>query len=176
MGLAAELLSLLSSPPKASPSFPLSALDSSSALLALILSRTVYLLTSRPTAVNLLEALTRIEGEGNKAVQEGCSALELAKRVVHVAVGVWSEDRERNHRIGDNGAAWILERLEREGSIQKGEKISVLTVSAGILPKTKLHVLIVCSGRDRSVTPARLRPRCVSNFVQSFPSPSAMRL
>lgn len=46
-----------------------------------------------------------------------------------MSIKVWSEDRERNVRIGDHGAKWILEKLEREGSIAKGEKISVLTVS-----------------------------------------------
>lgn len=109
-------------------SFPLSALASPAALLAQLLSRTAYLLTSRPTAVNLLEALTRIEAEARKAVDEGTAAEQVARRVIDVAVGVWSEDKARNKRIGDNGAAWILEKLEREGTIKAGDKISVLTV------------------------------------------------
>lgn len=95
-----------------------------------MLAQSAYLLTSRPTAVNLLEALTRIEAEGNLAVQAGATGEEFAKRIVKVAVGVWEEDLERCKRIGDKGAEWILEKLEREGSIQKGEKISVLTVSS----------------------------------------------
>lgn len=78
--------------------------------------------------MNLLEALTRIENEANDAVKQGATAEEVAARVVDVAIGVWSEDKERNKRIGDNGAAWILEKLEREGTIAKGDKIAVLTV------------------------------------------------
>lgn len=128
LGIAAELLALLSG--SSSPSFPLDSLATPNELLELILSRTAYLLTSRPTAVNLLEALTRIEAEGKLAVKEGSSGEQLARRVVDVAVKVWSEDKERNQRIGDNGANWILAKLEREGSIKKGEKISVLTVSS----------------------------------------------
>ena len=109
-------------------SFSLATLSTSSALLDQLLSRTAYLLTSRPTAVNLLEALTRIETAARTAVKEGASAEQVARRVIDVAVGVWSEDKERNKRIGDNGAAWILEKLEREGAIKQGEKICVLTV------------------------------------------------
>lgn len=127
LGIAAELLSILSGTP--SPSFPLSSLSSPSTLLSLLLSRTAYLLTSRPTAVNLLEALTRIEKEANESLAEGNDGETLAKRVIKVGVEVWEEDLERCRTIGNNGAKWILEKLEREGSIVAGEKISVLTVS-----------------------------------------------
>lgn len=127
LGIAAELLSILSGTP--SPSFPLSSLSSPSTLLSLLLSRTAYLLTSRPTAVNLLEALTRIEKEANESLAEGNDGETLAKRVINVGVEVWEEDLERCRTIGNNGAKWILEKLEREGSIVAGEKISVLTVS-----------------------------------------------
>lgn len=128
LGIAAELLALLNNRP--SPSFPSSTLSSApSALLDLLLSRTAYLLTSRPTAVNLREALTRIEAAAREeAARQGATAESLAKKVVDVAVGVWVEDKERCERIGNNGARWILEKLEREGTIEKGEKISVLTV------------------------------------------------
>ncbi|GAA6008867.1 hypothetical protein JCM10207_001751 [Rhodosporidiobolus poonsookiae] len=127
LGIAAELLALLDQRP--SPSFPSSLLSGpASDLLNTLLDRTAYLLTSRPTAVNLREALTRIETRAKAAVEGGASAEALAKEVVEVAVGVWEEDKERCERIGNNGAKWILEKLEREGTIEKGEKIAVLTV------------------------------------------------
>ncbi|KAK4705695.1 methylthioribose-1-phosphate isomerase, partial [Phenoliferia sp. Uapishka_3] len=126
LGIASELLLLLAHKPSAS--FPVSSLATPTAFLSVLLSRTAYLLTSRPTAVNLLEALTRIEVEANRSVGDGQNAEQVARRVVDVAVGVWSEDKERNKRIGDNGAAWILAKLEGEGTIKKGEKICVLTV------------------------------------------------
>lgn len=128
LGIAAELLALLNNRP--SPSFPAETLSSpTSTLLGALLDRTAYLLTSRPTAVNLREALTRIEGAAREeAARQGATAESLAKKVVDVAVGVWVEDKERCERIGNNGARWILEKLEREGTIEKGEKISVLTV------------------------------------------------
>ncbi|GAA5931586.1 hypothetical protein JCM3775_006895 [Rhodotorula graminis] len=128
LGIAAELLALLNN--RASPSFSPETLSSPAAtLLAALLDRTAYLLTSRPTAVNLREALTRIEGAAREeAARQGATAESLARKVVDVAVGVWVEDKERCERIGNNGARWILEKLEREGTIEQGEKISVLTV------------------------------------------------
>ena len=127
LGIAAELLTLLAT--KDSASFGSDCLDSTTTLLETLASRTAYLLTSRPTAVNLLESINRINSAARQAVQEGRSAVETINIIVQVAIGVWSEDKARNKRIGDHGAEWILEKLEREGSIAKGEKISVLTVS-----------------------------------------------
>ena len=126
LGIAAELLTLLAD--KDSASFGSECLDSPTRFLETLASRTAYLLTSRPTAVNLLESINRINAAANLAVTEGKSAIEAIKIVIQVAIGVWSEDKARNKRIGDNGAEWILEKLEREGSIAKEEKISVLTV------------------------------------------------
>ncbi|POY75648.1 hypothetical protein BMF94_1270 [Rhodotorula taiwanensis] len=128
LGLAAELLAIQTG--RDSPSFSHSLLSSPPQdLLERILERCAYLFTSRPTAVNLREALQRIEVAAKaEAAKEGATAESLAKKVIDVAVGVWVEDKERCERIGDNGAKWILDKLEREGKIEKGEKIAVLTV------------------------------------------------
>ncbi|GAA5961278.1 hypothetical protein JCM8115_001534 [Rhodotorula mucilaginosa] len=128
LGLAAELLALQNG--RAAPSFDRSLLSSPPQLLLdRILDRSAYLFTSRPTAVNLREALQRIEAAARaEAAREGATADSLARKVVEVAVGVWIEDKERCERIGNNGAKWILDKLEREGQIEKGEKIAVLTV------------------------------------------------
>ncbi|GAA5929451.1 S-methyl-5-thioribose-1-phosphate isomerase MRI1 [Sporobolomyces koalae] len=126
LGIASELLTLLSG--TASPSFPLSSLSSSEDLLSLVLSQSKYLLSSRPTAVNLREALSRIEASAQALVTQGCTAEQLARNVIEVAVGVFEEDKERCEKIGKNGAEWILNKLEREGQIEKGAKINVLTV------------------------------------------------
>lgn len=114
---------------RASPAFPASSLDSSTDLLDLLLKQTAHLLTSRPTAVNLLEALSRIESAGKDTVQGGADARNLAEAVINVCISVWEDDRERNVKMGDAGAKWIVDKLEKEGSIEAGEKINVLTVS-----------------------------------------------
>ncbi|GAA5828636.1 hypothetical protein JCM3766R1_003767 [Sporobolomyces carnicolor] len=126
LGIASELLTLLAG--NDSPSFPKTSLESTEKLLSLLLDRSRYLLSSRPTAVNLREALSRIEQSATAIVAKGCSARDLAENVVEVAVGVFDEDKARCERIGKNGAEWILAKLEREGQIDKGAKINVLTV------------------------------------------------
>ncbi|GAA6062146.1 hypothetical protein JCM10212_002358 [Sporobolomyces blumeae] len=131
LGIASELLTLLSGKPSAS--FPSSALSSPrpDELLSLLLDRSQYLLSSRPTAVNLREALSRIELASKHLVEQSepkPSPTQLANKVIEVAVGVFEEDKARCEKIGRNGAEWILNKLEREGQIEKGEKINVLTV------------------------------------------------
>ena len=88
---------------------------------------TAYLLTSRPTAVNLREALDRI----NKIVDQSTedSVETLFENVITLCIRVWSEDVERCYAIGDNGAEWLLRDLEASGAIEKGGCVNVLTVS-----------------------------------------------
>jgi hypothetical protein len=93
------------------------------------LKQTAYLLKSRPTAVNLLEALSRIESAAKDTVQAESDARNLAEVVINVCISVWDDDRERNVQMGDFGADWILNKLHQEGSIQADTKINVLTVS-----------------------------------------------
>ena len=101
-----------------------------------------YLLLSRPTAVNLREALDRINAAAETDENEVGA---LRKRVVFVCVTVWSEDVERNHLIGDNGAKWLLETLEREGTIEPGCKVCVLTVRLACFAASKLTTRQVCN-------------------------------
>jgi methylthioribose-1-phosphate isomerase len=125
LAIAVELLAFLSGSPK---SIALDASQSPAALHDAVKDVTAYLLTSRPTAVNLQEALSRINKAAEDGVKGGLSTTALADKIIEVAKGVWSEDVARNHSIGDKGAAWLLNKLEEEGSIQKGQKINVLTV------------------------------------------------
>lgn len=104
------------------------------------------MLQSRPTAVNLREALDRIKAI---VAREETDVVVLRKAVVEICVTVWcvdfsrrlpsfdgdphrSEDVERNHRIGDNGAKWLLETLEADGTVSTGDKVCVLTVRANL--------------------------------------------
>lgn len=129
LGIAAELLSLLRTPSEPTKYFPATALSSTSSLNDHLLKATAYLLTSRPTAVNLREGLDRIEAASRAAAAAtGSDVRAMADEVIDVAVKVWSDDRQRNVSMGDHGAKWILERSEREGRIEKGGKVSVLTV------------------------------------------------
>lgn len=141
LGIAAELLEFTASTTGSSPVFPATLHDSPAALYATLDTQLEYLLTSRPTAVNLLAAVVSIRAVAQAALDAHVTADAMARRVVDAAVQVWSEDKARNIKIGDHGAAWILAKLEREGTIQPGEKISVLTVSAVIGSMLRLQML-----------------------------------
>ncbi len=140
LGIAAELLSLLRTPSAPTKYFPAAALDSPAALNDHLQKSTAYLLTSRPTAVNLREGLDRINAASNGAAAKGTEVKAMANDIITVAVKVWEDDRERNVKMGDFGAKWILDKSEKEGRIDKGGKISVLTVcNTGSLATSVSH-------------------------------------
>ena len=123
-------------------------------------------MTSRPTAVNLREALTRINNV--TAQNKHLAPQDLAAKVSAVAKQVCqyalvhclvdetnvlravtgSEDVDRNYLIGDKGAEWLLAKLEAEGAIEKGASINVLTVSTSSVCPCRYHELNV---RDKQV-------------------------
>lgn len=101
-------------------------LQSHEALSAWLEERSNYLLSSRPTAVNLREAMHRLQAIAQAS--EPADVTQKAKKIYAAAELVWTEDVVRNIQIGDNGAAWLLSDLESSGAISSGESINVLTV------------------------------------------------
>ena len=101
-------------------------LKSSETLKAWLDDKSNYLLSSRPTAVNLREAMHRLQAVS--VADEPKDPPAKAQKILEAAELVWAEDVARNVLIGDHGAQWLVEKLEREGSVQAGEKINVLTV------------------------------------------------
>lgn len=87
-----------------------------------------HLLSARPTAVNLREALFRVsqafktsnEKQGTK------NPAEIAQELIRVCKAVWEEDLERNKKIGHHGAQWLIKKLGL--SENPTQKISMLTV------------------------------------------------
>ncbi|KAA1095452.1 S-methyl-5-thioribose-1-phosphate isomerase [Puccinia graminis f. sp. tritici] len=92
----------------------------------------ILLISARPTAVNLQEAIERVntkydqlektieEQSGNEPEQ----IVSLIRPLVELCKLIWTEDVERNKKIGRLGADWLIESL----SLKAKEKISVLTV------------------------------------------------
>lgn len=101
-------------------------LQDQATLAAWLKQRAEYLLSSRPTAVNLREAMHRLQHIVQAS--EPQDTRERAQKIVDAAELVWTEDVERNQSIGDNGAKWLMDRLEKQGAIEAGESINVLTV------------------------------------------------
>ena len=84
-----------------------------------------YLVTSRPTAVNLADAARKLEGlTANAAKRSGATPQRVVEAYIHGAEQMLLDDVKDNKRIGDYGASWILKHLDKE---RQGQKISVLT-------------------------------------------------
>ncbi|POW18430.1 hypothetical protein PSHT_05831 [Puccinia striiformis] len=71
----------------------------------------VLLISARPTAVNLQEAIERVNTNSNNFYPTMCKL-------------IWTEDVERNKKIGSLGAQWLIESLK----LKPTEKLSILTV------------------------------------------------
>lgn len=90
----------------------------------LIVAKLHYLLTSRPTAVNLSDTSRKLEAlVVDHARSPDCSAYSTATAFIKAAEGTLVKDVDDNKRIGENGAKWIkANALEPEMS-----KATVLT-------------------------------------------------
>lgn len=90
-----------------------------------ILEKLQYLVTSRPTAVNLSDAATKLAVIVQaRARLPGTTGEEVAKEFINAAEKMLLNDVNDNQRIGHNGANWIKENTTKG---RAGEKLSVLT-------------------------------------------------
>ncbi|PLW14321.1 hypothetical protein PCANC_22600 [Puccinia coronata f. sp. avenae] len=83
------------------------------------------LVSARPTAVNLQEAIERVNALLVKTDQDPPEdTTSLIKKIVELCKLIWTEDLERNKKIGRLGADWLIDYL----GLKPTQKISVLTV------------------------------------------------
>lgn len=82
-----------------------------------------YVNKSRPTAVNLSQAVGQMKELMNKHVL-GSSAQQLTDCFINAAKKMLEDDVNDNKNIGRNGAEWISQEL----GLKNGDKISVLTI------------------------------------------------
>ncbi|KAJ1905834.1 S-methyl-5-thioribose-1-phosphate isomerase [Coemansia sp. RSA 922] len=109
LSLAAELLG---------SSHEVEQLDTESAAAAFIEQRLDYLATSRPTAVNLFDAIRKLKAVVRKAVSSGKNVVNA---YVSAAEAMLAADVADNENIGRLGAEFIL------GRSPLGNKLKVLT-------------------------------------------------
>lgn len=84
-----------------------------------------YLITSRPTAVNLAEAATRLDALiWTTWEQSNSTELEVIEAYIKAAEQMLLDDVKDNENIGRHGAEWIV-RTAKAGD--REEKINVLT-------------------------------------------------
>lgn len=89
-----------------------------------IVEKLHYLVTSRPTAVNLGDAAHKLEALVTElANTAGSTGHGVATAFIHAAEHMMVKDVEDNKRIGQNGAQWILANALKPGV----SKASILT-------------------------------------------------
>ncbi|KAI5455302.1 S-methyl-5-thioribose-1-phosphate isomerase [Naganishia albida] len=131
--LAALIISLLLSrrlrspteptiPVASATAHPLGPLTTPSALLDWLHPVLDYLQSSRPTAVNLSEAMNRIRATASAFA--GDDAAQLAQSLIETCQAVHANDLERNKRMSQIGADWLFARRAKEGK----KKLRVMTV------------------------------------------------
>lgn len=89
-----------------------------------IVEKLHYLVTSRPTAVNLSDAAHKLEAlVTERADTAGSAGHSIATAFIRAAEHMMVKDVEDNKRIGQNGAQWILANALKSGV----SKASILT-------------------------------------------------
>ncbi|KAJ5343509.1 Initiation factor 2B alpha/beta/delta [Penicillium brevicompactum] len=89
-----------------------------------ISDKLAYLVTSRPTAVNLSDAARKLETLVlNRAKVPGSLGIEIADTFIQAAEAMLGDDLNDNQRIGHNGAEWIAKYATKSGNSQ----VAVLT-------------------------------------------------
>ncbi|KAL3456831.1 Methylthioribose-1-phosphate isomerase [Aspergillus heterothallicus] len=100
LSLASELQGLVSA-----QKLPLAAEEAGT----FIIERLDYLVSSRPTAVNLSDAARKLQAiVSETSKNDGSTAADVANSFIQAAEAMLAKDVEDNTRIGDNGARWIL--------------------------------------------------------------------
>jgi methylthioribose-1-phosphate isomerase len=85
-----------------------------------IKERLDYLVTSRPTAVNLADAAGKLRKIVSNAASQGDDGSAVAKAYCDATAQMLVDDVSDNRGIGEHGAEWIVKNV-------KSEKVSVLT-------------------------------------------------
>lgn len=148
------------------------------------------LISARPTAVNLQEAIDRINSKFdqlqesliNTTTTRDQQLKNLIDSLVESGKSIWIEDLERNQKIGSLGANWLIQEL----NLRPDQKLSVLTVcntgslatsgygtALGII--TKLHELNrLKHAYFMQTTPYLQGARLTSLELQTLSIPSSM--
>lgn len=103
-----------------SSSSPVSSSNSPSDVISWVSQTIDYLQSSRPTAVNLGEAMDRIRAALKDSKAQNQGAGDIIERVKKICGDVHDEDLERNMEMGRLGAEWLW---KRRGGGKKGLKV-----------------------------------------------------
>lgn len=101
-----------------------------------------YMVTSRPTAVNLADAAAKLKKiVGAAACAEGATGMAVKEAYVLAAEKMLVDDVQDNENIGKHGAGWILKHCGGDG-----KKVCMLThCNTGYVSRRSLPFYIVSS-------------------------------
>lgn len=85
-----------------------------------------YLYESRPTAVNLGNAIKRLNKTLKEAIEASSDVKEVAQALIKEAKSVADEDVGRNKDMSRFGGEWLVDRVKAKG--ESGDALNVLTV------------------------------------------------
>ncbi|KAJ5774652.1 Initiation factor 2B alpha/beta/delta [Penicillium paradoxum] len=98
--------------------------QSSESACQYISDKLAYLVTSRPTAVNLADAARKLEAVvTNRTQAPGSQGPEVAAAFIQAAEDMMGSDLQDNQRIGHHGAEWIATHAAKPGK----SEVAVLT-------------------------------------------------
>ena len=109
-----------------------------------IAKKLAYLVTSRPTAVNLSDASRKLEALVTaQAKQPDATSQTVVNAFLQAAEEMLGKDLEDNQRIGHNGADWIVAHAAKPGS----SNVAVLThCNTGSVPTMRLSLWLILIG------------------------------
>ncbi|EJD02759.1 eukaryotic translation initiation factor 2B [Fomitiporia mediterranea MF3/22] len=101
-------------------------LSSPQALQECVEPKLDFLLTARPTAVNLGAAIRRLRRVLSDGVKSGTDARTIAEALVREARAIADEDLGRNKEMSKHGAEWLVEVRKAKG--EDASALNLLTV------------------------------------------------
>ena len=121
-----SIASHLSRALKTEPSLPF--LESLAALGAHLEPIFAHLFSSRPTAVNLGQAITRLRNVLREGVEAGSTPKDVAGLLVKEGRQIADEDVGRNREMSRHGAEWIIAQVEKRKPGASANGLNVMTV------------------------------------------------
>jgi len=87
-----------------------------------------HLSSSRPTAVNLGQAISRLRAILKQGVEAGTTAKDVAELLVKEGRLIAEEDVGRNREMSRHGAEWIIAQVEKSKPGASANGLNVMTV------------------------------------------------
>jgi methylthioribose-1-phosphate isomerase len=100
-----------------------------------------YLVTARPTAVNLGTATKRLERTLNDSITAGEDAKKIARDLIAEANAVVNEDYGRNRAMSKLGGDWLVDRVTGNGGDESGLNVLTVCNTGSLATSVRLYII-----------------------------------